>query len=104
MELKQILVATDGSPSALVAAGVALALAAVRGASVAFLHSSRELADRLYAAVADTPTAEQVTAFDPVLREAAALAGARGVPATVELIGEEGTDELVSAIAGIADG
>jgi nucleotide-binding universal stress UspA family protein len=104
MDVRQILVATDGSPSALAATELALDLAAARGASVAFLHSAPEHADRLYQAVDDAPTPEQVTAFDPVLREAAALAAARSVHATVELIGDDGPEVLVPAIAGIANG
>ena len=104
MDTKKILVAIDDSPSSRAATELALDLAAARGAEVVFLHAARELSDRLYDAVADIPTTEQVTAFDPLLRTAAALADDRGVAATLELIGDEGADELVPAIAGTADG
>jgi nucleotide-binding universal stress UspA family protein len=104
MELKQIVVATDGSPSSRAAVELAVELAAARGAGVVFLHANREVADRLFGENPEqAPTQEQLAAADQVLREAAEAAGAAGVQARLELIGDEGTDDLAPAILGVAD-
>jgi nucleotide-binding universal stress UspA family protein len=104
MELKQMVVATDGSPSSRAAVELALELAAARGARVVFLHANRQLADRLFAENPDqVPTQEQLAGADPVLREASDLAATVGVQAQLELIGDEGTDSLAPEILGVAD-
>lgn len=104
MGASRILVATDGSPASRAALDIALEIAGARGASLVLLHSSQELAEKLFEedpVYLDSP--ERILAADPVLREAAERAAAAGVSAEVKLLGEEGPDEIVPAILGVAD-
>ena len=103
MALDHILIAVDGSPAAKEATSVGLEIAAGIGAEVTFVHGDHALADRLFELnPKSAETREQRVAADPALREAAAAAEARGVQSHVDVVGAEGTHELVPAILGIA--
>jgi nucleotide-binding universal stress UspA family protein len=101
---KRIIVAVDGSPASNRATGVAIDLAAAIGAQLVILHASFQHADRL---IRENPfqrhSDEVVSAEDPVLGDAARLAGERGVRWTLELVRDDATpSEIVSAIVGNA--
>lgn len=100
-----LLIATDGSISSREAVSIGVRLARDRGAKVTFLHSSRELAETLFRRNPLTaPTAAEVAAADPVLREALAQATEAGVEAELTVLGEEGARDVAAAIVGAAMG
>lgn len=102
---KEILIATDGSAAARAAVEVGLELAAEEGGRVTFVHSSPELAERLFLANPFTrDSAETLMEADDVLREAAELARAKGVAFELELIGESGAEAVADALLGTAAG
>lgn len=103
---RTILVATDGSKTATQAVQVGLRAAEMVGASVRFVHASSPLEEQLIRSdPAGEPSEAEIRARDPVLDEAAALAEAAGVSASVELLADPGgSGDLAAAIAGIAEG
>ncbi len=101
---RTIVIAVDGSPAARRAAEVGLGLAAELSARVLFVHGSSDVAKRLFEeSPSEEEPVERRLAADPVLREAAKLAQDRGVDADLEVWGEEGSEELAPAIAGLAE-
>jgi nucleotide-binding universal stress UspA family protein len=106
-ERTRMLVATDGSPAATAAVEEALKLAAAIGGDVRFIHASAALADDLFDGFPETgPPRDAILARDPVLKDAAERAAARGVAAEVEVISDAhaNTADLAATIAGIAQG
>jgi nucleotide-binding universal stress UspA family protein len=103
MPLNHILIAVDGSPASAEATRVGLEIAAGRAAEVTFVHGDHRLVEALFE---EDPRAkesrERRLEADPVLRDAAEAADARGVVAHVDVIGSEGSEELVPAILGMA--
>jgi nucleotide-binding universal stress UspA family protein len=103
MPLERIVIAVDGSPAAREATRVGLEVAAGLGAHVTFVHGSDSLAEDLFDLNSRAAeTREQLLSADPVLRDAAAAAEARGVAADVDLVGAAGAGELVPAVLGVA--
>lgn len=103
MAKRSIVIAVDGSPAARRAAGVGVELAAGLGADAVFLHASRTIASQLFAeSPKGAESLERRLEVDPVLNEAAQVAREAGVDADFEVLGEEGSEELAPAIAGIA--
>jgi nucleotide-binding universal stress UspA family protein len=98
--MKQVLIATDGSPSAREAVDVGLELAKEQGADVTFLHVSDP--DEFHGGRAGTVAishAESVDELESVLRAAAELAEAAGVSYALERI----SGETVPTIVALAD-
>jgi nucleotide-binding universal stress UspA family protein len=96
--MKKIVIATDGSPSAVEAVGVGIELAAEQGASIAFVHvlpaDDYVVAPRL----GHLPKAHEVDMDESevALREAAGAAEAAGVSYTLERISGNTVDEIVA--------
>jgi nucleotide-binding universal stress UspA family protein len=96
--MKNIVIATDGSPSAQEAVGVGIELAAEEAATVTFVHvlpaDDFVVAGRL----GSLPKAHRVDMDESevALREAAAAAEAAGVTYTLERISGDTVDEIVA--------
>jgi nucleotide-binding universal stress UspA family protein len=102
--MKTIVVGVDGSVAAKRASEVGLGLAASLGAQVVFVHYS-PLAVTLFEEDPENgPSQQRLEEADPVLREAAGAARARGVPAELILQDERGTGVIAADLAGMADG
>ena len=103
MALNHILIAVDGSPASAEATRVGLEIAAGLDAEVTFVHGDHGLAEALFEEdIRVTESRERRLEADPVLRAAAAAADARGLVSHVDIVGSEGSVELVPAILGIA--
>lgn len=109
MSERRIIIAVDGSPEAREAIGIGLELAADRAVAVTFLHVAPDIAKRAY--VLDPmhgPTEEQIAAADPILAEALGIARAKGVDASIEVVGaareRPPLGEIADAIIGVAEG
>jgi nucleotide-binding universal stress UspA family protein len=99
--MKQIIIATDGSPSAEEAVEVGLELAKEQGADVTFVHVTRAdefAAGRLGPSHA-VPHREEVDETETALRAAAEAADQAGVSYALERI----SGDIVDTIVGIAD-
>lgn len=98
--MKQILIATDGSPSAQEAVDVGLELAKEQGADVTFVHVTA--ADEFRGGRGGTHAhahTEQIDESDTALKEAAEAADAADVSYALERI----SGETVEAIVALAD-
>ncbi len=109
MPERRILIAVDGSREAREAIAIGLELAIDRGAAVTFVHVAPVIADEVYDIdPVHGPTQEQVAAADPVLREALVLAAAKGVDASINLVGatrqQPPLTEIADTIVGVAEG
>jgi nucleotide-binding universal stress UspA family protein len=104
MELRQIVVATDGSGASVAAVEVGLELATAQQAKVTFVHFSPIANDLFEADPINGPTQQQIAAVDPVLGDASKKAMARGIAFELEIADEHGTDDIAGSIAGIALG
>jgi nucleotide-binding universal stress UspA family protein len=99
--MKQIVIATDGSPSATEAVDVGLELAKEQRAGVTFVHVT--MPDEY--AVSRLGPGHSIPHFDPIGESETALAAAEeaakeaGVPYTLERI----SGEVVDTIVGVAD-
>ena len=99
--MRSIVIGVDGSPASQQATEVGLGLAASLGARVAFVHFS-PLAEKLFAEDPQHgPSQQRLEEADPVLRQAAEAAKARGVPAELKL---QDSDSVAAELAGIAEG
>jgi nucleotide-binding universal stress UspA family protein len=102
--MKTLVIGVDGSTAAKRASEVGLDLAASLGAQVVFVHFS-PLAEALFQEDPDNgPSQERLEEADPVLREAAATARARGVPAELRIQDEKGAGTIAANLAGMAVG
>jgi nucleotide-binding universal stress UspA family protein len=102
--MKTIVIGVDGSAAAKRASEVGVGLAASLGARVVFVHFS-PLAGTLFEEDPQNgPSQERLEEADPVLREAAGAARARGVPAELRLQDESGAGMIAADLAGMADG
>jgi nucleotide-binding universal stress UspA family protein len=102
MPRRTIVVPVDESPSAQAALTLALTVARGQGSDVLVLHSSPEIAQRLFDENPLTREEEREIEVDAVLRAAVAQARAGGVNVHAEVIGEHGSTEVADAIIGIA--
>ena len=102
--MKQIVIATDGSPSSQEAVSVGLELAAEQGAAVAFVHVLPADDYVVAARLGHLPKAHEVDMDESevALREAADAAEAAGVSCTLDRISGDTVDEIV-AVADSAD-
>jgi nucleotide-binding universal stress UspA family protein len=102
--MRRIVVGVDGSAAARRATEVGLELAAGMGAQVIFLHSS-PLAEELFGEDPDNgPSQQRIEDADPVLRQAAEDARARGVPAELVIQDDRGAAYIAADLAGSAEG
>lgn len=98
-----IVIAVDGTPAAVRATEVGVALAASTGADAIFVHYS-SLAEDLFEADPDNgPSQETLKEADPVLGEAAKAAEARGVTAELRIY-DESRGMIAADLAGLAQG
>lgn len=96
--MKNIVIATDGSPSAQEAVGVGIELAAEQGAAVTFVHVLPADEFVVAARMGHIPKAHHVDMDESevALREAAAAAETAGVTYTLERISGDTVDEIVA--------
>lgn len=96
--MKKIVIATDGSPSAVEAVGVGIELAAEQGAELAFVHVLPADDYVVAARLGHLPKPHQVDMDESevALREAADAAEAAGVSYTLERISGNTVDEIVA--------
>jgi nucleotide-binding universal stress UspA family protein len=96
--MKAILIATDGSPSALEAVEFALELAEEQHAGVVFAHVAPALDVLPSASFGWAPAVpHEVTEHDwSPLNEAVELAGARGIEAKTAMLRGDAVDEIVA--------
>lgn len=103
--MNKILIATDGSTAGAAALDFGLQLASTLGSQVVLLHSDRALAETLFDEDPENgPSQERLAERDDVLGAAKRRAGELGIDATLELIGDRGTDAIADAICGAASG
>jgi nucleotide-binding universal stress UspA family protein len=102
--MKTIVVGVDGSAAAKRACEVGVGLAANLGAQIVFVHFSPLAGPLLAEDPRDGPSQARLEEADPVLREAADTARARGVPAQLVLQDESGAGMIAAELAGMADG
>ena len=101
--MKTVVVAVDGTPAAMRAAEVGVVLAASTGARVLFVHYS-PLAEELFNKDPENgPSQESIQEADPVLRDAAEIARARGVTAELK-VQDEAKRMIAADLAGLAEG
>ena len=99
-----IVIGVDGTPAAVQATEVGVALAASLGAKVLFIHFS-PLAEKLFSEDPENgPSQERIGQTDPVLADAAKAAKARGVPAELMVQDEHGAGMIAADLAGLAEG
>jgi nucleotide-binding universal stress UspA family protein len=102
--VRGIVIGVDGSPAARRATEVGLELAASTGAQVVFIHFS-PLAEKLFDEDPENgPSQARLEEADPVLREAADAARARGVRAELRAQDERGASLIAAELAGLAEG
>jgi nucleotide-binding universal stress UspA family protein len=94
--MRKILIATDGSPSALEAADVGLELARENGAEVFFVHVIDAPTDRALSGPAAPLSSWPAPEGYALLREAIELAATHGIAAKTLLLAGEAVDEIVS--------
>jgi len=102
--MKNIVIATDGSPSAKDAVGVGIELAAEQGAAVTFVHVLPADEFLVAARMGHVPKAHRVDMDESeiALHEAGDEAEAAGIEYTLERISGDTVDEIV-AVADSAD-
>lgn len=102
--MTSVVIGVDGSPAAIRATEVGVALAAGLGAHVVFIHFS-PLAEKLFQEDPENgPSQERLEEADPVLAEAAKAAKARGVTAELRIQDEHGSAMIAADLAGVAEG
>ena len=96
--MKKIVIATDGSPTAVEAVEVGIELAAEQGAEVAFVHVLPADDYVVAARLGHLPKAHEVDMDESevALREAADAAETAGVSYTLERISGDTVDEIVA--------
>ena len=95
--MKRIVVATDGSPSALEAVRFGLELAEEQGAEVTFVHVAPVLEPAVQSFGYPAAVPHWIDAADRApVEEAAALAAEQGVPARTEVLAGNPVDEIVA--------
>jgi nucleotide-binding universal stress UspA family protein len=95
--MKRILIATDGSPSALEAVDFGLELAEEHGAKVTLLHVAPMLEPAVAAYAVPVAIPHRVGASERrVLEEAAGVAARHGVDAETKLLSGAAADEIVA--------
>ena len=106
MEIRKIVIATDGSPSSAAALDFGLELALDRGAEAVVLHviATREASHVFGVDRAEPPTREELIAGSPALAQGALFAAGHAVDATLELVAADGTQETADATLGVASG
>lgn len=106
MEIRKIVIATDGSPASAAALDFGLELALDRGAEVFVLHVvGTHDADKIFSVDrTDPPTQAELGAASEALAQGARFAAGHGVAATLELVVADGTQETADAILGVAAG
>ena len=106
MDIRKLVIASDGSASSAAAVEFGLELAKLRGAEAVVLSvaSPRDLEPLYDPDEPEAPTQEQLAAASPALAAAQTAAAAIGVAATLELVSAEGTDAVADAILGVAAG
>jgi nucleotide-binding universal stress UspA family protein len=106
MEVRKIVIATDGSASSAAALDFGLELALDRGAEAVVLNvvGTHEV-DKLFTPDRlEPPTQEELAAVSPALAQGALFAAGHGITATLELVVADGTQETADAILGVAAG
>jgi nucleotide-binding universal stress UspA family protein len=101
---RRLLVAADGSPAADRAVQVAVELASAQQAELIVLHVGDALRVFLDRNPTVEPSQEQLEELDPVLRSAAAVARAGGVPVRLVAADAHGAEQVAGVIAGVAEG
>jgi nucleotide-binding universal stress UspA family protein len=102
--MRRLVIGVDGSPAANRAVEVGLELAVGSGADVVFMHFS-PLAESLFREDPENgPSQQRIAEADPVLKQAAETARARGVRAELDLEAERGKGNIAAALAGVAEG
>lgn len=100
----RILVPIDGSAPAQAALELALQLARGAGSEVVVVHSSREIAERLFEENPLARVEAEEVAADALLRAAVTKARADGIAVRAEVLGEGGANDVADAIVGVARG
>lgn len=106
MEIRKIVIATDGSPSSAAALDLGLEIAVDRGAAAVVLHviGTREAGHIFGADRTDPPTQEELIAGSEALAQGARFAAGHVVEVQLELVAADGTQETADAILGVAAG
>ena len=106
MEIRKIVIATDGSPASAAALDFGLELALDRGAEAVVLHVvSTHEANKLFSSDrTDPPTQEELVKASEALAQGARFARGHNVTAMLELVVADGTQETADAILGVAAG
>lgn len=106
MEIRKLVIATDGSPSSAAALDFGLELAVDRGAEAVVLHvaGTRDVEGVFDPDGVTPPSQEELAAASEALAQAARFARGHGVTATLELVAADGTGAVADAILGVAAG
>lgn len=106
MEIRKIVIATDGSPASEAALDFGLELALDRGAEAVVLHviGTREAAHLFGADRTEPPTQEELIAGSDALAQGGLFAAGHAVDVKLELVAADGTQEIADAILGTAAG
>ena len=106
MEIRKIVIATDGSPASAAALDFGLELARDRGASAVALHvvSAREVEQLFSPDRTEPPSQAELAEASEVLAQAARFSATHGITVTLELVVADGTEEVADAISGVASG
>ena len=106
MEIRKIVIATDGSSASAAALDFGLELALDRGAEAIVLHViGTHDADKVFSFDrTEPPTQAELVAASAALAQGARFAIGHSVAATLELVVADGTQETADAILGVAAG
>jgi nucleotide-binding universal stress UspA family protein len=106
VEIRKIVIATDGSAASTAALDFGIELARDRGAEAVALHvaPARELEQLFSPDRTDPPSQAELAEACEALAQAARFGKAQGVTVILELVGADGTDAVADAIVGVASG
>ena len=106
MEIRKIVIATDGSPASAAALDFGLELARDRGAEAVALHvaSSRDVAHLFSPERTDAPSQAELADASDALAQAAHFAKGQSVEIVLELVAADGTEAVADAIIGVTMG
>lgn len=106
MEIREIVIATDGSPASTAALDFGLELALDRGAEAVVLHvvGTHEANNLFSPDRTEPPTQEELVAASEALAQGPRFAKGHNVTATLELVVADGSQDTADAILGVAAG
>lgn len=106
MEIRKLVIATDGSPASAAALDFGLELARDRGAEavVLFVAATRDAGHLFDPERLEPPSQAELADASDALDQALKFAHGQSVAVTLELVAADGTDAVADAILGVAAG